>query len=52
MVIIYIYIYIYVYNKKHIFKRDKYFACTSKPSAVCVDKALYGKFTYTTPIKN
>ena len=47
-----IYIYIYIFNyliKKHVFDFHKYFGCFT---TVCMDKALYKKFTYTAEIKN
>ena len=45
----YIYIYIYTLNQKTFFILIN---ISHKPSAVCVDKALHEKFTYTVEIKN
>ena len=46
-VYIYTYRYIYILNKKTHFNFSQIFQLFSKPSKVCVDKALDKKFTYT-----
>ena len=46
------YVYIYVSNIKTHIHFSQTFRLFSKPSTVCVDKALDEKFTYTAEIKN